>query len=438
VICSEKVYKSYFNKWNFTKNKRADKTGMHRIRQQHLVTRKVPSPKRSEKHAPFDEALGRDRTRCNLAEPIQIELQATFRRRSGRTSPANTPRYIQPPGTLVLEELLSYCMEGQTFSPEVRSKEMYHISTDLTMAQLLFLRGSHKLGGAYCERAFKSLHLLAIPSSNPNLFVFLTTQVMCGNSALTREAWKYLAGYTKIKFGTNYPLQRLFQGFNDYIEVHGFESYLDLAKDRVSNELLRHKRYAAEYFPFFPTHYLDTIGLELPLAKQSRAYKLMKSFRCALQDNIEFSSEDSPAGTLIAANWNRLIRLYAIGDETNWKNDNVLKGAIDLLKQALLCGTDGSYFEAAALITIARFNRAQWDGLMARSHPRHELARFYLEKAIEISIRNQDEVNSSLMENLEVLEQWYREAGEVSRAEETCLKRQYWMQEHSLIVRDNL
>jgi hypothetical protein len=427
---SEKVYKSYFNKWQFTKNRRADKAGMHRIRQQHLVTRKAPSSERSEKHVSISKSL--------VEEPIQKNLQASVMRRSGRASPVNNPRYIQPPGTLVLEELLSYCMDGQTFSPEVRSRDMYYISTDLTMGHLLFLRGSHKLGGAYCERAFKSLHLLATPSSNPNLFVFLTTQVMCANSALTREAWKYLAGYTKIKFGTDYPLGRLFQGFNDYIEVHGFESYLDLAKDRVSSELLRHKRYAVEYFPFFPTHYLDTVGLELPVAQQSRAYDLITSFTYALLDHIELSSADTPAGTLIAANWNRLIRLYAIGDKTNWKHDNVLKGAIDLLKQALLAGTEGGYFEAAALIAISRYNRAHWDRLMARSHPRHELARFYLEKAIEVAIRTQGEMSSSLMENLEVLEQWYREAGEVSRAEETRLRRQYWMEEHSLRVRDNV
>lgn len=116
---------------------------------------------------------------------------------------------------------------------------------------IVFVRGFFKLGGACCERAFQSIHILAAPLSNPNLFVLLTTQIMCPNSALTLEAWKYRTGYAASKTGIDTPLRRLFQGFNDYVKDLGIEPYLDLETNEFGDELLKHKRYAGGLFPFF-------------------------------------------------------------------------------------------------------------------------------------------------------------------------------------------
>lgn len=300
------------------------------------------------------------------------------------------------------------------------------------MAHVLFLRGFNNLGGAYCKKAFKSIHLLARPSSDPNLLVYLTTQVMCPNSALTLQAWRYLAVYA-TKSGTPELLQQLFRGCADYIEENGFESYLDLVADRIGDMLFGQKRPAEGQFPHFPTHYIESVNRDLQNNKHSRAYTIVSRFAAALGSNINSSSRDY-AETMSAQNWNRLIELHAVANETDWKHDDVLRGAMGLLEQTLNSGSGGHYFEITALVAVAAYSRARWDGLVAHSHPRHVLARLYLEKAIDAAVRYDRCMSPAHLENLAELEKWYQEAGCVQQASLARLKRQSWVQKHSRLM----
>ncbi|KAK6211997.1 hypothetical protein LQW54_005525 [Pestalotiopsis sp. IQ-011] len=334
---------------------------------------------------------------------------------------------ISTPRNMLLQELLSYCMKSNDTFPRVRSKEMYQVSNDLTMAHGLFLRGLHQLGGTYCERAFTSIHLLTESTSEPNLLVLLTTQVMCPNRELAVATWKYLAAFSASTSIVPESTRRLFRELYNYLNTQSFDSYLDLIADRIGTELRREKQYSSDRFPFFPTHYLESARKELHNARQSREYNLMTRFTLALQDKIGSSPHDT-RGALIAYCWNLLIRLHAIEDETAWKHEYVLLCATDLLDRALSLGSDGVYFEIAATAAISAIHRARWNGPTASGDPRHSLAVMYLERSVDVASTHQEYMGSSFLENLEVLEQWCREVGDVYQAEATILRQQQWMQ----------
>lgn len=107
---------------------------------------------------------------------------------------------------------------------------------------------------------------------------------------------------------------------------------------------------------------------------------------------------------------------------------------MDLLDQTLSSGVHGCYFEVAATVAIATYHRSRWDGLMARSHPQHKLARSYLARAFKAATRYHEQMGSAFIESLEGLEQWCREAGDVHHAEVMRLERQNWIRVHSLLI----
>ncbi|KAI0163390.1 hypothetical protein BJ166DRAFT_293004 [Pestalotiopsis sp. NC0098] len=424
---SDKVYKSYFKKWKFSKYKRSTKaTGMQAIHEGVL---------------PIQEQTKLQPTRKQFMHGTHRDDPYT--RRDGSIGPftlygvpdPNAPqpycispqRRISTPGNMLLQELLSYCMKPNDALPRARAKEMYQVSNDLTMAHGLFLRGLHQLGGTYCERAFTSIHLLTERTSEPNLLVLLTTQVMCPNRELAAATWKYLAALSAPRSVIPEPTRRLFWELYNYMNTQSFDSYLDLVADRIGTELGREKQYSSDRFSFFPTHYLESARKELHNARQSREYNLMARFTLALQDKIGHSPHDA-RGALIAYCWNLLIRLHAMGDETAWKHEDVLLCATDLLDRAISLESDGVYFEIAATAAIAAIHRARWNGSMASGDPRHSLAVLYLERSVDVASRHQEYMGSSFLENLEVLEQWYREVGDVHQAEATISRQQQWMQ----------
>jgi hypothetical protein len=344
-------------------------------------------------------------------------------------------QFIQAPSALLLEDLLYFCMNQQTFLPSTRSAEIYQVSNDLIAAHVLFTRGSCKLGGAFCERAFKSMHIVANPLSYPNIFfTFLATHELCPHREVITEAWKYLAEYAAAKSGLNDPLQRLFRGLSSYIQDHGLEPYRDLVAAQMGNEICKHKQHAGGGFPFFPTYFFDVVKPEPGIAEDSRSYKLASRFAIAVRSSTKGSSSDAME-PMVSRNWNRLAQLHAVGHQTGWEHVDVLSHATALLHQATLSGPSGVYFEAAATSAMAKFHRARWDGSMASNHPRHDLARFYLEKSIDASARCSEPMDGSFLENLIVLEEWQREAGCVKQAEAASDRRQSWLRERSLLLK---
>jgi hypothetical protein len=428
---SEKVYKSYFKRWNLIKNKPRQKperivVDRTRPRTAHSGTLAffLPSEKAPESSTTTEKA---DTDKCvstrHCAAPKSL------------SSDAPQPLYnsfqkqIPTPDDIRLVELLSYCMKSNDELPRVHGKEIYQVSNDLSMAHVLCLRGLPQLSGTYWRSAFRSIHRLTENTSEPNLLVLLTTQVMCANRDLALETWKYLTAYARTRPETSDSTRRLFQELYVYLKTRSFESYLDLVADRIGTELRREQRYASERFPFFPTHYLESARKDLHKATSSREYNVMAHFRLSLQDNIVSLSQDARS-ILIADGWNLLIKLHAIGDATGWTHESVLHCATDLLNRALGLGCDGTYFEIAATAAIAAIHRANWDGLATRGDPRHSLAIRYLEGSVDAAFGQQRYMGSSFIENLEILEQWYREVGDIEMAEATLLRQQDWFKSH--------
>jgi hypothetical protein len=364
-------------------------------------------------------------------------------------SPRSTPvANTTSISTLLLQELLHiHCSDNYVSVAPLSPHSVYNVLSDLTTAHVLFSLNENKLAGTFCERAFKSIHILATPTSNFDLFVFLIGNLVWSNSDLTRVAWKYLAAYSASVPGSKVLLQRIFQGFHQYIEEYGFESYLDFVTGQLTDTFLKHTVLTPDLFarssrpfgaiPFFAAQFNEMINGRTEDNRLGQIAKQMALQGLVQRTFIEPERSSQRAGTLASITtraWNKLFESRLLVRLVNWEHEDVLRRATELMEISQSCGDLRLFFEEAASVVLAMFYRAKWDGKRASGDAQHELARLYLEKSINAGEQCRNPSNSTLLVKLMVLKKWHREAGCVEQAGATHRKARAWVSENSLLM----
>jgi hypothetical protein len=435
MIYSSKMYKSRFKRWNFAKNQKRKKSSRLPIDQ-------TPTLERNGK--PFAKSI---------RSPDYQHSRSQSKSVVSPSSQSSILTSITSLNTLVLQELL-HIYYTDNYAPITLSPPSPHnfnyVLSDLTAAYVFFSQSEIKLGGAFCERAFRSIHILATPASKFDLFVFLLGQLVWSNKELTREAWKYLTAYSSTVPGSKVLLQRIFQGFNQYIRERSFEAYLDFLADQLTDMFLKHnisnRDFIARSFlssgiaPFFTAQFKDMMDGELGKTEDNRLDRFTK--RIALHGFTQRTLLEPQRSSQIAITqtnapiraWENFIELRALDLPFDAEGDDELRRGMELMERSRSCGILRPYFEGAASVLLAMYHRARWDGKGARGDARHELARLYLEKSVDATLKCKVPVACTYLVQLVVLKKWQREAECVEEARATHHKAREWVRQQSLLM----
>jgi hypothetical protein len=428
------MYKSRFKRWNFTKYRRGrDVTNKRRHQGSHRSIDKTTALERNENPGTNNK---------DSSGYHHKDLSASV---VCPSSPSTILTSITSLNSLDLQELIHiHCSNNYPSAPQHPPQTVYNILSDLTLAHVSFSQKENKLGGAFCERAFQSIHILASPTSKLDIFVFLVGNLVWSNSDLTRIAWSYLTAYSATAPGS--VLQRIFRGFNQYIRDYSFQAYLDFVADQLVDAFLKHGIMNIDFvvrgflslgvIPFFRGQFKEVIG-GMPEDHQLSRFSKRVSLQLVAQRTFIEPERLSSASTLTSATsraWHKLLELRLLDGLADGGQDDVLRCATELMEISPSCGNLWLFFEGAALAVLAMFYKAKWDEKRIPGDLRHELARLYLEKSIGASANCSVQVDGAFLRKLVILEQWQREAGCVEQAAVTYRRAREWVREQSLLM----
>jgi hypothetical protein len=239
------MYKTRFKQWGFAKNNtREDVVRMIRVRRQRAAVGKPTTFERNGKVVRIDKYLKKNGIRfCSIGMPSSPnELPMTLR---CHTPP---PEALPTSGPLLLKELLMrslknlipsfYRMKRQVDGRFTATTELWDAPRYLKLACDLFAEKRNKQAGSICNSAFGSIHALVDPPRLDTLFNFIVSQLWWANREITLELWRYLAAYMSNVLHIQNEIYHFLRALVDYIEVYGYESYLDFITECIDDILI--------------------------------------------------------------------------------------------------------------------------------------------------------------------------------------------------------
>ncbi|KAI2643411.1 hypothetical protein GGS21DRAFT_536830 [Xylaria nigripes] len=420
-----RMYKSRFDKWGFSKNNsKREVVTMLQVQRQRNALGKRTTFQRNGREIAIDAYLKRKGiSQYDLAEPGIAENLPDHLRCI--TPPPETPLIVQAGGALSLQELVLQTARDLAWNPYcsadlplVTSAALYRADTlrcaitDITNADWLFSVGHYDRGGVMCEQGFKSLHLMVTKPSIYGLLHLLLFHLDAYNKGIIKEVWKYLAAYSAT-IRADGPLARLFQGMAKFLNTHEFDEYWNLIFECTEKLLL-----------------IDEQNSGLPEGTVARLYPLIFIPRAHQYRSAPYRRLQS------RCDWTRLTRgtkprmpeelaiyqaseLLIIGAQRNWQGKRVLELAHSLLEKTTKFQYNVDFFIYIAMNALAHYHRADFKlGDPVNSH-KHQWSVHYLEQVCQLSECKWDPDLGYFMGDLEKLETWYREAGDIARADTT-------------------
>ncbi|KAK9777929.1 hypothetical protein AB5N19_02691 [Seiridium cardinale] len=242
---SAKMYKTRFKQWGFAKNNtREEVVKMIQVRRQRAAVGKPTTFERNGRIVKIDTYMRKNGiVICDLSKPTSPdELPNTVR---CHTPP---PEALPTSGPLLLKELLIKCLQNliPSFSRIKRpadgkftaTTELWDAPRYLKLACDLFSEKRNKQAGSICNSAFASVHALVTPPRLDTLFNFLVSQLWWANRDITLELWRYLAAYMSNVLHIQDEVYHFLRTLVDYIETHGYESYLDFITECIDDILI--------------------------------------------------------------------------------------------------------------------------------------------------------------------------------------------------------
>ncbi|KAI1635720.1 hypothetical protein F4809DRAFT_428977 [Biscogniauxia mediterranea] len=465
-----RMYKSRFDKWGFSKNNsKKEVITMLQVQRQRNALGKRTTFQRNGREVAIDAYLKRKGiSQYDLAEPgIAEKLPEHLR---CVTPPPETPILIPTGGALSLQELVLQCARDLAWNPYCppdfplvtsaavyRGDELRCAITDLTNADWLFHVGHYERGGAMCEQGFKSLHLMVQRPSIYGLLHLLIFHLDAYNRGIVKEVWRYLAAYSAT-IKADGPLARLFQGVFKFLNTHEYEEYWDLIFECTEKLLL-----VDEQSTGLPE---DTVARLYPLIFIPRAHQYRSDPYRRLQSRCDFSRltrGSKPRGPEEATVY-QASELLITGQQSRWRGPEVLRLAEQVLENTKNFAYNVDFFVYIALTAMAHYYRAEFQppapapasSLSSSSpsssvtsatatattttstaspcddieevaapdpeddpsaSPAHLMSTHYLERAVRLMEGKWDPDMGYLLGDLELLEKWYREAGDTELAD---------------------
>ncbi|KAI0139619.1 hypothetical protein F4776DRAFT_597132 [Hypoxylon sp. NC0597] len=420
-----RMYKSRFDKWGFSKNNsKKDVIAMLQVQRQRNAVGKRTTFRRNGKEVAIDAYLKRkgisqyDLVEPGMAEKLPENLRCL-------TPPPESPKALHAPGNLSLQELILQCARDLAWNwycpPDTplvacaahyRGDEVRCAITDITNADWLFSVGHYERGGAMCEQGFKSLHMIFKKPSIYGLLHLLITVLDASNKGIVKEVWRYLAAYAAT-VRIDSPLGRLFQAIWKYLSTHDYEEYWEFIFECTEKLLLIEEQHTG-----LPA---DTLPRLYPLIFIPRAYQYRSEPYRRLQSRCDFSRlVQGPMPTAIEElTVFQATELLILGNQTLWQGERVFELANTVLENTKGIAYNTEFFVYIALTSLAHYHRNQFllsEDPVAKA-TNHQLSVHYLEQIVSVMEGQWDPDMGYLLGELERLEHWYRDAGDIEQAD---------------------
>ncbi|KXJ91771.1 hypothetical protein Micbo1qcDRAFT_161792 [Microdochium bolleyi] len=433
-----RMFKSKFAQWGFVKNnKKKDVAMMLRMQRQRDAEGKQTAFNRHGRAVDVDNYLKRKgMTRRDLEEAdVEDDMPVYLR---ALTPPPTDPHQITLPNLLYAQDVLVTCfrdltshmrdsaMSSQNFMADFEgyfNGPACEATRDFSRACWFFSQGYTKHGAALSQRSFSAVHLLITQPSALGLFDMLIAIVLVPDINLTRELFKYLAAYSEAILGTG-TITRLFRALEDVFATNPHETSIDFlfsCIDNIIGMLLR--------FPALADTVVPTISMFL--IADLVLYKIRR--RCPNLEKAVASTARllSMNATLEAPMIVRLLppagRLWLAGPQ----DEQSFQFCYHSVQQPpeILANFGGIGWLLWQV--MADYHRSHClPGDAVTTSPRHGLAIYSMENAIAAAEGLRGFGEFQIFINLEILEGWYRETGDVERAMLTSRKRARGLQEY--------
>lgn len=417
------MFKSKFAQWGFVKNnKKKDVVMMLRMQRQRDAEGKRTAFNRHGRAVDVDNYLKRKgMTRRDLEEADAEDAMPVYLR--ALTPPPSDPHQITLPNLLYAQDVLVTCfrdltshmqdtaMSSKTFMSDFEAYfdgPACEATRDFSRACWFFSKGYTTHGAALSHRSFSSVHLLVTSPSALGLFDMLTAVVLTPEANLTRELWKYLAAYSEAVLGSS-TITRLFRALEDVFTTNPVETSIDFVFsciDNIISMLLQTRHLADTVAPTVSAFLIADLVLYKSKRKCPNLERAVSSTARLLGENPALEVPMivrmlPPAG-----------RLWLMGrqDEESFQ---FCYHSVQQPPEVL-----ASFGGIGWLMwqVMADFHRLHCPAEAVTSTPRHGLAIYALENAVNCADGLKGFGEFQMYENLELLETWYREAGDMERA----------------------
>ncbi|KAL7628334.1 hypothetical protein AAE478_002535 [Parahypoxylon ruwenzoriense] len=427
-----RMYKARFAQWGFVKNnKQKDVAMMLRLQHQRNAVGKPTTFRRHGRLVDIETYMKRKGIlTLDLAEPVvvvDVDLPEYLR---ALTPPPAELEHMSLPSHLHAQEILVSCFKSLTSSwrdsivPSTSFEEDFNLyfdgelceaTRDFSRACWFFSRGHTSHGALLSQRAFSSLHLLVKAPSALGLFDLLIASVISPDHGLARELWKYLAAYADAALGSSSTLCRLFSALDEVFGNNALETSVDFTfscLESILGMLLQTRDFAQTIAPSISFFLLGDLVLfnstrtNLPSLRRAVAAASAMSAEKGLGNTPGVMRFIEPAAYL----WQ-----HGPYDEHSAQLAYAALRLVDEVSDRY----DWTYWVSWRV--IAQFHRNRCGAGAVANNPRHALARYALQRAIDAAERGRGFNESQIFENMQTLETWHREAGDA--AQELAVRR---------------
>ncbi|KAI1415612.1 hypothetical protein F5Y13DRAFT_156416 [Hypoxylon sp. FL1857] len=425
-----RMYKAKFAQWGFVKNnKKKDVAMMLRLQRERGAVGKPTTFRRHGRSVDIETYMRRKGvSSLELVAPVaNIDLPDYLR----ALTPPPAERMTLP-SHLHAQDILVSCFKDLTLSWQESAVspasfeedfnlyfdgELCEATRDFSRACWFFSRNHNSLGALLSQRAFSSLHLLIKTPSALGLFDLLIASVISPDFGLASELWKYLAGYAEATLGSSSTFCRLFTALNEVFRNNSLETGVDFifsCMESIINMLLDTNGFAQTVVPSISFFLLgDLILFNSTRTNLPSLQKAIASASAILSSECGYRAPGmmrfiEPAGYL-------------------WQNGPYDEYSAQLAYDSLQLVDevsnryDWTYWVSWRVLAHFHRSRCGADESTVKNHPRHALARYALERAIDAAEAGRGFSESQIFENMQTLETWHREAGDT--AQELAVRR---------------
>ncbi|KAI0010490.1 hypothetical protein F4779DRAFT_577742 [Xylariaceae sp. FL0662B] len=279
------------------------------------------------------------------------------------------------------------------------------------------------------QRAFGSLHLLVKAPSAQGIIDLLISIVASPDHGLTIALWKYLAAYARLVEPTS-ALCRLFTALDEEVRYSSPDfcvNFISSCIDTILRVLLDNGRsgsalaYSISFFLLCDLYRFRATNR--PISSLGRVI----STTVALDNSIINNCFDVNEPLHIALHmWQR--------GQYDERVAQCAFATVRAVKEPTEQNEWKAYYSSWRL--LAFFHRSQCSDISIRRHPRHDLARYALKRAIDAAEVFHPE-KSLHLKDMQILEDWYREAGDVAQAAVMRKKREKVLNDYLLVLQQN-
>ncbi|KAI1094237.1 hypothetical protein F5B19DRAFT_71724 [Rostrohypoxylon terebratum] len=425
IEATPRMYKAKFAQWGFVKNnKQKDVAMMLRLQRERGAVGKTTTFRRHGRSVDIETYMKRKGiSSSDLAMPVANADLPDYLR--ALTPPPGEPHHMSLPSHLHAQNVLLSCFKDLTLSwnesavaPQSFEHD-FHLYFDGELCEATrdfgracwFFKKSHNSHGALLsQRAFSSLHLIIKTPSALGLFDLLVASVISPDHGLIKELWKYLAGYAEVTLGSASTLYKLFAALDEIFRKDSLEIAVDFifnCMESIIGMLLDTKDFARTVAPSISFFLLGDLIL----------FSSSRTDLPNLQRVVACSSTPSQVKQACPS----IIRLIGSAGYL-WQHGPYDEHSAQLAWSSLQLvdeksnQVDWKYWVSWRVIAHFHRNRCGPDDSVAGHHPRHALARYALQRAIDAAEAGRGFNEIQIFENMQTLEAWHREAGDTAQA----------------------